>query len=763
MVSPRDVRDLLEERPDLEAGLEAVLEPEEPWTFEDLDLDSGRFGELVARGFVEEIDGEYRVADREIIEQALQEDVESAPTDRSLSLESIPRFNLLKNVSRREIGLLAGALFLVFLFRTVFSYQRVFQAEHVVLSGNDPYSYRYWIELLLTDPNTTLSTLPNIVLHGEPLMVATLWFVTSILGGTPHMAGLVLAWYPVVSALITAVLVYAIAVFIMQDRRIGLASVAMLAVLPGHALRTSLGFADHHAFDYPWLVLTLLGVVLITVAARKRTSIDALTCWGIIAVAIGVSGQVLAWEAGPLLIAPLGLWFAIDAIRAVHLDESPIRSAGPVLIGVGLAAIATWSIHGAVDWHSTLVASAPLLLATSALGVVVAAQIAHRLDVPALALGAAEIVGLAGALYALATVRPEYWSRLTSSVEGRLFARHNIAEMQGLFADSGGWILLFGLLLFLGLPYLTWATQRSRKHEHWLPVVIYGWAFFGLSVIQVRFVGEFSPIIAIFCGLGFVHLAAWIEVAEHPAPFTDATHPGLTIPRGHQLRVLVVLFLLVTSLSIIQVPVKTGHVTTPQDQFEAAAWMMGHEADLNRSYPANYVFSNWGDNRMYNYFVNGESASYNYALHHWSKFVTGQNGSVWYQRLKDRAGYVVLDQRDETNTAAIGTRLYLYYGSRSEKAPGLAHYRARFVAGDYKVFTLTPGAVIKGTTDPGTTIEVSTTVTIPGAKFQYVRRTTANSSGAYSIRVPYPGTYDVAGTSVTVTERDLNNATTVTA
>lgn len=65
-------------------------------------------------------------------------------------------------------------------------------------------------------------------------MLAVLWLVAVMLGGTATAAGSVLAWYPVISAVLTGVLIYVLAVLITDDRRIGIASVVMLAVLPGY-------------------------------------------------------------------------------------------------------------------------------------------------------------------------------------------------------------------------------------------------------------------------------------------------------------------------------------------------------------------------------------------------------------------------------------------------------------------------------------------------------------------------------------------------
>ena len=62
-------RSFLDEHPDLEASLQSLAEHERKvgsWTYDDTSLDSGRFGELVSREFVEQTDGEsYRFVDRE--------------------------------------------------------------------------------------------------------------------------------------------------------------------------------------------------------------------------------------------------------------------------------------------------------------------------------------------------------------------------------------------------------------------------------------------------------------------------------------------------------------------------------------------------------------------------------------------------------------------------------------------------------------------------------------------------------------------------
>lgn len=74
-----EIRSLLEERPELEPAVEAVLEPAEPWTFDDVDVDSDASGELVSHGVVESDRDGYRVVDKTAVETTLDEP--DRPTD----------------------------------------------------------------------------------------------------------------------------------------------------------------------------------------------------------------------------------------------------------------------------------------------------------------------------------------------------------------------------------------------------------------------------------------------------------------------------------------------------------------------------------------------------------------------------------------------------------------------------------------------------------------------------------------------------------
>jgi dolichyl-diphosphooligosaccharide--protein glycosyltransferase len=179
-------------------------------------------------------------------------------------------------------------------------------------------------------------------------------------------------------------------------------------------------------------------------------------------------------------------------------------------------------------------------------------------------------------------------------VTRRLIRNDGIAEVQGLFGDSSGWLLLFGLVLVLALPYMAWGTQRALEDRRWLPPAVYGWYFFVLAALQVRFVGELAAFAALFAGLGFVHLAERVDVARRPAPLTGDRISAFSIPDSRQLGALAVLFLLVGGLGMLQVPVKVSQVTISEERHATAEWMADYSEERGWEYPENYVFSSGG-------------------------------------------------------------------------------------------------------------------------------------------------------------------------
>ncbi|QSG05111.1 Dolichol phosphate-mannose mannosyltransferase/LamG-like jellyroll fold domain [Halapricum desulfuricans] len=762
---------LLEDRPDLEdrlKGLLAVDAEHDTWTFEDVPFDSGTFGELVSRGIVEKTDGEYRLRDRAAVEAVLDPDAVEDDTsdDSSLSLPDGPALSL-PDVDRVTAIGLGGALALVVLFR-VLPYSSVFQGGDVVLSGNDPYAYRYLVRQLLADSGgvldlSTLSELPGGIEHGEPLFVATLWWVSELFGGA---ADHVLAWYPVASAVVTALLVYVLTVRVTDDRRVGIAAVALLAIMPGHAFRTGLGFADHHAFDYPWLALTALAVV----SLADHDLRDRVTWLWALALGVGVAGQTLAWDAGPLLLVPLAVYVGLVVPSWVRAGRSPIREGAGLVAGLALGATFVAGAHRAFGWHSTEVAAVPGLLLAGTVGALALGAATERFDVGVRPLVGAEAGGLVAGVLAVWALLPSLSEQLTEGIDF-LLTTEGIAEttsiVSGQVGSLVGPVFLFGFALFLAVPYLAWASWRCyRRHDPaLLAASVYAWVFLALGIVQARFAGQLAIFVAVFGGLGFVHVAAWVDLTDYPTLFgADGSDPrqsdgesrpdDLEWPERREALYTAGLGLGVGSLGTAMTPIKHSQVTIDDSIYEAAAFMREYADEQDWEYPDNYVFSRWGRNRVYNWFVNGESRSYGYAQSNYEDFVTSTDGTEWYERLGDRVGFV-----------ATGRGLPIDAGGRTiyERLWGenlgleTDHYRAVWASDDdsRRVYTLVPGARVTGPASAAEDVRIEGDAEIGGRTRSVGLNVSTGEHGVYQATIPLPGTYDVPDGTVEVSAADV--------
>ncbi|WP_224268033.1 LamG-like jellyroll fold domain-containing protein [Haloprofundus salinisoli] len=773
---------LLAERPNAESALRSILAADEngTWTFDDVDVDSGLFGEIVAADIVEKRDGGYRVNDPAAVRAAL--DGEKATASESATTAEVKSQSLsipsLSNVSVNRTAALAlvGALIFLTLVRLI-SISAVFRDGAIVLSANDPYFYRYLVETVAAETSGpfdfgALASLPQRVTAGEPLLIVMLWFWTELLGGDANASGVVLALYPAVFAVLTGALVYLATLRLTDDRRVALAAVLALALIPAHAYRTSLGFADHHAFDYFWLALTAAALVSLTVRSGRIR--DAGTAFWSAVFGVAVAGQTLAWEAGPLLILPLGLIVVGWATTAVRAGRSPVRELGGVLGGLGLGAVLTAGTHVALGWHGSTVGFAPAGLFVGAAAVVGVAELASRQSWSVRALAGGEVVAGVVVFGILPFVVPQLGAELQSGMQF-LFKAEGIVETQSLVsADQGslvGPFLSFGLMILLGLPYAGWAVLRAvREYEpEWLATATYTWYFLALALIQLRFAGELSVFVAIFAGLGFVHLAAKIDAIRMPKPFAKAESGrrgreranetvGLKRPERREAMSLLGLGLFAGSFSFVQIPVKTGQLLVSDGLYEAATWMREYSEEQGWEYPQNYVFSEWGWNRVYNYFVTGNSQSYGFAQQNYREFQLSSKPVDWYEKLRDRVGFIVMT-KVAASPKSLQTRLYTHFGSETDTAGALSHYRVVYARDGHRVFTLVPGATIVGVRENAEKVTIETDVRINDTEFTYQNTVTPNPYGVYGATVPYEGTYQLPAGTVQVPSKAVTDGT----
>jgi len=760
------VEELLEDRPELESALSEILAVDretDTWTFDDVPVDSGSFGELVSRGIVEKEDGEYRLSRDEQVravlagEDAVAADepvTDEAATDAGIDV-SLP------SVDAGVVGLLAGVLGLVVVARS-FVVGSVFRGGDVVLSANDPYFYRYHVEQLLTGGSSGGLS--------EPLTVELLAGVSGLLGGV-DATGVVLALYPVATAVLTAALVYWMAVRLTADRRVGLAAVVVLAVTPGHALRTALGFADHHAFDYLWLAVTAAALVAVTAVDTRERLTDRGTVLAVLGLGVGIGAQILAWEKGPLHLFPIAAVVAIRTLLDLSEDRSPLVTNAPLIAGLAVGALLTLVGHLLTGWHSTFVAATPLVLTAGAVAVVAVGVLTRRLGRSARELAAVFAAGGVLALAGVWLLAPALRTQLVEGL-GLVTRTDDIAEANALFSgDTFGFLLLFGFFLFLAVPALAWASRHvSGRRAPWLVVCTYGWFFFALSLFQVRFVGQLALFTAIFAGLAFVWLAARVDLAGPLAVFDSERDLSDWTPRrpdASTVAAVLALFVLIGGIGVLQTAIKVEQITTDEASYETAAYLSGY-AD-QRGWETRqdaYVFSNWGRNRMFNYFANGDAGSYADARREYPGFISEGNPDFAVGVLPTPVRFVVTEDR-EADPRTMQARLHDHLGSRTDGVAGLGRFRAIYSTenGERRAFLFVPGATVRGTTSPNATVTASTPVDVPGAGFTYERQTAANATGAYGVTVAHPGTYEVTTgdetRTVTVPETAVMNGTAV--
>lgn len=797
----------LADRPDGEAVLEAVLEVDadrETWTFDDVPLDSGAFGELVSRGIVESVDDGYRVASPEVVSAALGGEEIVDGDEREGVLERwAPELGVWGD--RRALAGLVGALAVVFVMR-ILNFRSVFRGDHVVSPGNDPYHYRFWMETLLAESEGVtdvgvVAAMPEPAARMRPLTHATNWFVAELLGGDGWAADLVAAWLPVAASLVLGVLVFWLAVIVTEDVRVGLASVVLLALTPVHAVYTGVGFLEHRLHQYLWLGVTLVALSWLAADLQRRREGNSSTHKAILdrlrsprtwfaALAFGVSlaFSAHAWGGSVLLFVPLATYVAFAVAMDVREAVPPATAAVPVLVGLAIASAMSAFLHVRWGWHEPFVAAVPALTFAGAVGVVALGELWRRTERSAVGLLALQGALAVTVLSAFRLVRPAEWTRLLERVDA-LLGRERYTEAASLFTlDLGiifGPLAQLGVGFYVGLVVFGWAIWLvSRRYEPaWLVLSVYVGFWLVMATIQVRFAAQLAISMAVFGGLGFVQLLAWVDLARVPAPFrseeasdrrgrptsgnaavNESESLTLVLPQDvHTAAYLVGIALLVCGMSLVFVPSLSAQTAYDDAQFEAAMAIDEHAERVDRSYPATYVLSHWPDNRMYNYFVNGESRSYAYADDTFEPFTFDDDPDRWYDRFEaDSVGYVVLnDDAGGTSDASVQAQLHEHHGLGTGESDPLSHYQTLYVGDGVTVFAIVPGATIEGAVEANDRIAVETTVTVSDRTLTYARDVPTGEDGSFAVTVPYPGEYDVAGETMTVSEEEILEGRTI--
>ncbi|WP_312911784.1 MFS transporter [Natronosalvus caseinilyticus] len=780
--------EFLEDRDDGEATLEAVLETDsarETWTFDDVPVNSGTFGELVSRGIVEKADGEYQVSDPKAVRAALEGESLETEFDAGAARGFLEERSLELGIwgDRRALAGLAGALVFLFAMRIV-QYGSVFRGDDVLSPGNDPYFYRYWMEDLLsrsTSPTDIglLAEMPAGAMTRRPLTHAANWWFATLLGGDQWAADMVAAWLPVVATVALGVVVYALAVVVTRDVRVGVASVVLLAVAPVHAVYTQLGFLEHRLHQYFWLGVTLLALALLAADFTRRRAetrtedairghLESPVTWVVsigLGLALGIS--IHLWGGSPLLFMPLAAYVALRVLVDVRESISPTLANLPLLAGLAIGAgLSIWA-HTSWGWRLAFVAYTPAMVLGGAIVVVALGELWRSLDLHVGGLAALEVGVVGIGLYALRRLRPEDWANARGRADD-LFLREGYTESASLFTPD--YMVIFGPLVqlgvgfYLGVAVLAWAVWLlSREYEPaWLVLAVYTVFFTVLAGIQIRFAAQLMIPVAVLGGIGFVYVLSVVDLARRPRPFREEssravaadgrTEPSIDWPERRQVLYVLGTGLLVCGFGLLFVPGLTGQITYSEGQHGATAAIEEHALETDREYPETFVLSEWGDNRMYNYFVNGESRSYSYARSNYGEFVGGASPDEQYEQISGRVGYVVVTNDEGTVRSGSTHEQFL---QDNGSVPELGHYQAISLSDSSAAYAVVPGATINATVSPNERVSVRTTVEVDGQTLEYGRDGEADGEGRLEVTVAYPGTYEVGDRNITVTQANV--------
>lgn len=762
--------------------LVAVDAEQDSWTFEDISLDSGTFGEVVATAIVEKTDGSYRLRDRDAVRNALEGEPLESESSEETSTSLLERCRA--RVHPRRHGLLGVALLSIVLLRSVFLIPAVFREGSVVFPGNDPYRRLYWVEQLIASDRQPwhpgdLATVPTAVTDTDALFIWLSWLVATLGGNSVTTAPYVLVWLPIVLALLTGLALYELAIRLTGDARIGIAAVFMLAIVPIHATYTALGFLDHHALDYLLLVLIAYSIVLI-VDDKSSVAVAGRSYRAAVVGSIGLGGSLaalnIAWEGAPLWFAGVGVYILVGATLAYMNAESPLPHGRPLLAGIALAGLFTLIVHVGLGWLQPYRVLTPWLLLGGAGVVVGTAEVAYRREIePRIAVPAA-LLGATVVSISAWVMLPPVSRRVTEFGEYlQRTGEAQIIETMPLFSSElwvlGGPMSYLGTVFFLAVPMLvilTWSGIH-RYRPAWIAVSTLTWYHLCWAAVQVRFAGELAPFLALFAGAGFIALLAWVDLIQAPRGLFG---PDDGPPVGTEAATIVelgsldrqkaayvgVVFIFVAALSFVFIPSFMGDIAVASGTHDSAMWIAEYSDQQGYEYPENYVFSLWGENRQYNYFVNGQAEQYTFAQDHYEDFMLSTAPDEWYSLLGDEAGFVVTNAVDESlpneSTHAI---LHDRFGSAGDDVPGASHYSARYIppSEDRVVFEVVPGARVTGTgpADESTTVAID--VEIDGGSFTYEPEVQTNEYGDYGLTVPYAGTYSIHGDAWTVQDEEV--------
>jgi dolichyl-diphosphooligosaccharide--protein glycosyltransferase len=626
-----------------------------------------------------------------------------------------------------------------------YDYATVIRPWGVVPPANDPYVYLWLVERAAAATGTPLgaATAAAAAAGRDHLFVALLAWVASATG-TPAVA---VVWYPVVAAAGCLVGTYLLMSRVTGDRTVGVAAALLLAIVPAHATRTRIGFADHHAFDF--LLLTAAAFAVVVALSPGRPTPPAASTDpdgdeaqaavagrvpGRVQYAAGVlagllaATQVLAWRGGVILLVPLALGAAAVALSTAR-SRSPVAALTPVLLGLLVAAFAIGVADETLGWGVGGAAGAVVALLGVVFVTTLLAEAGSRANLRprwTALLGTAGLVATAGAaLVAIPEVRS-----LRAAAEAYLAgtAGSGVSETTSLFAGQFGLVagplVLFGLVAPLALVGAVLAVRELARRDRpgLVVLLVYAGTLLVYAAVQRRFAGELAPFAAGLAAIGLVATLQWL-LADAPVPTgrrsargrsdegRDRESSRLVYRSGRPglrstVASAVVVVLLMSTATVGAAGVASGAASVAADEtwVETGRWVASDVAEADLSYPASYVLTPWPESRRVNYLV-GDPAlprlDYDYARNTYVAVVGASDPDAVYPRIDGRVGYLAVTPVAQP-TAGVSRGVS---GGSTPPArppltatsglPDLAHYRLVHDPTDgNRVYRLVPGATV---------------------------------------------------------------------
>ncbi len=253
----------------------------------------------------------------------------AAPAPPSRSISPPPRETAPPQGTRI---LLAAAVAIGAALRVGLPFRNVFMQGFVNFQTSDSWYHTRLIDNLARNFPHSLHTDPYAAAGGMAVPVGPL-FDFSVAGaarllafGMPsqRMLEIVAAFSPVVYALLTVIVVFAIGRRLF-DPLTGLLAAALLATTPGPFLdRTIVGYVDHHAAEALLSAVTLLFLARAFARIRGGSGRQAVAAESAVA-GVALGGYLMTWTSGSFLVFIIAAWagfqYAVDHLRGAPSDR----------------------------------------------------------------------------------------------------------------------------------------------------------------------------------------------------------------------------------------------------------------------------------------------------------------------------------------------------------------------------------------------------------------------------------------------------------